>query len=619
MSTHKTILTSTLTLIVLALSTTTAAATPTRELVGTFGSLSDPSGIAVDLETGNVYVADRATDVVDVFGATGGAPAAGVPTQITGLHFEYGGGPAGIAVDNSCYEHEPRLTGSACEAFDPSYGDLYITSPDIPNPGSEGPQSVERFRLNSEHQKYELIEKIAIGNGLEVPLGVAVDSQGNIYVASYFSTAITELKTSGEVLGIGQGIVSYPGYVAMDDLGDVYVSEWNSGGVAKLKVDAAGSVTSEEPIELPTESAANATDPVAVDRSTGDVLVGDGSEIREYDAAGALQLEFGSAEAIGGSLAKAEAIAVNAETERFYVANAARGDVDVFGPVIQTPTASSVQPAAADATRTSVLVGGTVDPESGDASYHFEYVDAAGYESGAANPYGSGGRTESIALAPAHTDETVEGVPITSLTPGTTYHYRVVASNAAGTGYGPDETFTTAPATPPMASTGPAGDVSATGATLSGTVAPDGLPTSYAFEVGTDTNYGGAQLFGNAGSSTGEEAVTIGLQYLIPGTTYHYRLVATNVDGTSYGHDVTFTTPAIATPIIQPSPTALIPSPTIQFPSLTAGITKSQGASKAAKHKTKKKRKAERRKQPRGKAKTGNTKTGKAKTHKRKA
>ncbi len=616
MSTQRTILTSTLTLIALALSTTAAAAIPTRELIGTFGSLSDPTGIAVDLETGNVYVADDATETVNVFGATGGPPAAGVPTQITSLHFEHEGGPAGVAVDNSCYEHEPRLTGSACEAFDPSYGDLYIVTPYIPLPGSEGPEGVEKLKFNPQLKKYELIEKIAIGGG---PFGVTVDSQGNLYVASDFSTAITELKTSGEALGIGQSIVSYPGYVAVDDLGDVYVSEYNSGSVAKLKVDAAGSVTSEEPIELPTESAASGTDPVAVDRSTSDVIVGDGSEIREYDAAGALQLEFGSAEAIGGSLAKARAIAVNAETERFYVTNAARGDVDVFGPVIQTPTASSVQPAAADATRTSVLVGGTVNPESGDASYHFEYVDAAGYEAGAANPYGSGGRTESIALAAAHTDETVEGVPITGLAPGTTYHYRVVASNAAGTGYGPDETFTTTPPTPPLASTGPAGDVSATGATLSGTVAPEGLPTSYAFEVGTDTNYGGAQLFGNAGGSTGEEAVTIGLQYLIPGTTYHYRLVASNVDGTSYGHDVTFTTPGIATPILQPSPTALIPSPTIQFPSLTAGITKPQGAGKTSKQKTKKKRKGERRKQSKGKAKTGKRKTGKAKTHKRKA
>lgn len=33
-----------------------------------------------------------------------------------------------IAVDNSCAEQEPPLTGSACESFDPSYGDVYIVN-----------------------------------------------------------------------------------------------------------------------------------------------------------------------------------------------------------------------------------------------------------------------------------------------------------------------------------------------------------------------------------------------------------------------------------------------------------------------------------------------------------
>ena len=37
---------------------------------------------------------------------------------------------------------------------------------------------------------------------------------------------------------------------------------------------------------------------------------------------------------------------------------------------------------------------------------------------------------------------------------------------------------------------------------------------------------------------------------LVPGVTYHYRIKATNINGTSYGEDMTFTTPA-QLPIVQ--------------------------------------------------------------------
>ena len=80
---------------------------------------------------------------------------------------------------------------------------------------------------------------------------------------------------------------------------------------------------------------------------------------------------------------------------------------------------------------------------------------------------------------------------------------------------------------------------------------PDGLQTSYEFEVGPSSSYGGAQIFGNAGPDTGVETVTANLGELIPGITYHYRMVATNEDGTTYGADQSFTIPAVPSPIVQ--------------------------------------------------------------------
>ena len=184
-----------------------------------------------------------------------------------------------------------------------------------------------------------------------------------------------------------------------------------------------------------------------------------------------------------------------------------------------------------------------------------------------------GGRTATTALPAAHADESIERVVLSGLSPGMTYHYRLAVSNASGTVYGPDQTFTTAPATPPTVTTGAAGEVGTTSATLTGSVGPRGLATSYVFEVGTSTSYDGARLFGNAGSSSGEVQATAALQYLVPSTTYHYRLVATNFDGTTYGQDQSFTTPGVPSPVGQPATIPLIATPSVAFPSIAGATT----------------------------------------------
>ena len=51
---------------------------------------------------------------------------------------------------------------------------------------------------------------------------------------------------------------------------------------------------------------------------------------------------------------------------------------------------------------------------------------------------------------------------------------------------------------------------------------------------------------------TSMQGTITALTGLQPGSTYHYRLTATNPDGTSYGPDETFTTPAYSNPIVQP-------------------------------------------------------------------
>jgi hypothetical protein len=96
--------------------------------------------------------------------------------------------------------------------------------------------------------------------------------------------------------------------------------------------------------------------------------------------------------------------------------------------------------------------------------------------------------------------------------------------------------------------------VSAGGAILAGGVYANGLSTTYSWQYGTSTAYGQQTLATAIGSGPGPAAATGALSGLSAGTTYHYRLVAQNADGVSYGYDETFTTSAGA-PVNTGAPT----------------------------------------------------------------
>jgi phosphodiesterase/alkaline phosphatase D-like protein len=172
------------------------------------------------------------------------------------------------------------------------------------------------------------------------------------------------------------------------------------------------------------------------------------------------------------------------------------------------------------------------------------------------------------------------------LTPGTPYYYEFVATNSEGTTVGPLETFTTAPPTPPTATTGGASEVTLTTATVSGTIAARGLPTSYELDLGTDATYG-TSMYGEAGSGSEPAAIALALTGLAPGTTYHYRIDAINSDGRSYGADETFTTPVYDKPIVLPPTAPLLATPPIAFPAEGANTAKPT-IRKKHKHKHKK-------------------------------
>src|SRR5205807_135379 len=109
----------------------------------------------------------------------------------------------------------------------------------------------------------------------------------------------------------------------------------------------------------------------------------------------------------------------------------------------------------------------------------------------------------------------------------------------------------------PVVSTGNVQAVTATSATLTGTVNPDGEATTYYFQYGTSTAYGNTtpSPAASAGSGTTNVNASAAVVSLTPNTTYHYRLVATNASGTNTGADRAFKTPArVVTIAASPNP-----------------------------------------------------------------
>jgi phosphodiesterase/alkaline phosphatase D-like protein len=97
-------------------------------------------------------------------------------------------------------------------------------------------------------------------------------------------------------------------------------------------------------------------------------------------------------------------------------------------------------------------------------------------------------------------------------------------------------------ASSPNVTTGGASNQTNTSAVVAGTVNPNGSSTTYFFEYGLTNTYGLSSASHSAGSGTKSVAKKATLSGLIPGTRYHYRIVAQNKSGVGTGSDRTFTT-----------------------------------------------------------------------------
>jgi hypothetical protein len=195
----------------------------------------------------------------------------------------------------------------------------------------------------------------------------------------------------------------------------------------------------------------------------------------------------------------------------------------IGAPVVATSAATSVA-------SFSATLNGSVYPHGLTTTVYFQY--------GTTTSYG-------LTTAPQnHSGNTYQNIiaNVGTLSPNTVYHFRIVATNSAGTRFSADRTFTTlTPTGPPIVTTNAATNVASSSATLNGSLDPHGLATNVYFQYGTTISYGqSTPMQEQTGNMYRDIAANI--RNLGTNNTYHFRIVATNAAGTRFGSDRAFRT-----------------------------------------------------------------------------
>jgi DNA-binding beta-propeller fold protein YncE len=485
-----------------------------------------PNGVAVGA-TGDIYVADPANGVVDVFSSSG-----------TFLR-QLGSG---------------QLPSAVWVAVD-SAGNTYAT-------GSNG-----------------LVGFDAAGKCLDSctpidpagTLGVAIDSSDNVYVSE--GSKVAEYDSTGTRTTTFGGPTVDPGFAGLQLAFGVAV---NSSSEAVYVIDLFPDASNVNlgyifgPLvtvpDTTTEAATNLRPDAATLNGTVDP---DGAAVTSCEFEYGITTSYGQtvpcAESGGDIGTGTDPVPVHADISGltvdgtyFFRLVAGNADGSVLFPgaeLTTTPAVGLVPQAPSEDDGHSLQLNALVkDWSSALTGCHFEYVTEAGYQANGASfsDLKTGGSIPCDPEAseiPVDDAEHLVSAGLTGLIGNSPYRWRIVATSGNGTSSSAAQELTTAE-TPPIVETGAAGERTLTSAVLNGRLNPSGLQSSYFFEYGTTTSYGSRApaVSGAAGNGRSMVPVSEEIGGLQPGTPYHFRLVAENSAGTEFGADGSFQTVAAAAP-----------------------------------------------------------------------
>ncbi len=345
------------------------------------GQLSNPAGVAVNEETGDVYVADKGNNRVEEFDAEGKYLA-----QFNGSEAPTGqfSKPTGVAVDNST---------------SPAKGDVYVVDP--------GHRVVDVFDSTGKYLTQITGPSTPFAGE---PTGVAVDGSGDVWIP-----LAEGVNTVYELSPGGAGLVSQfaTEYTPRDGIA-VDAGGGSSSGFVYLLEEAGEHLTvytTEGAIVTRLVTAAAESLGLAVNVANHHLFVEPNKAHQGTTEYGAFGKPYGSP--IGGfgkNFYRLSGIAVNGRSGTFY--GSEEGDQVAIFPTFPAALTGEV---AAIAGSTASL-SGIVNPNGKPATYHFQYGETTAY--GSSTPPSPAGESE-IALP-----QTAEA---TGLVLGRTYHYRIVA------------------------------------------------------------------------------------------------------------------------------------------------------------------------------------------------
>ncbi len=491
------------------------------------GQLQKPRRAAVDFSTQDVFITD-ASGVVDVYSHSGGTT-----TYLT----QFGGGvlkePFGIAVDQDSgdvYVSDKGLAAIVRFSGDGAPVPTFSVDPTYVSPAPAATAVTPEQGLAS------FAAPIAI-DPLSGDLIVADTAQDRVKRFSPTGAYLSSFDGSA-----GGGGSTFTGLLdlAVDQAGEILIVDSGTGNfkdIIELKTtstveryDSAGNhLATLEGIHSPGAVAVDASNRVTVASNDASYYLNQPLKISVFDPSGHLvgsgvlpeTSTYGLTVAIAAG--PGDQIYTITLKDPFY---AQYGEVSArgFGPPSEVPGIATG--GASAVTRNAATISAQIEPAGGDpiGSCEFEYTDGITAKTLPCAPGGPFSASSDVSASPA------------GLAPQTTYRYSVKANNGEAL-EGATRAFTTASAVLDLA-TGPATGLTPTTATLNGSFDPDGKTTEYFFEYGPDDEYG--ETTAKATASSG--SVSAEIDGLAAYGTYHYRLVASNEIGTTTGRDLTFQT-----------------------------------------------------------------------------
>lgn len=503
------------------------------------GQLSSPQGIAIGQTDGAIYVTEQGSRRVQKFTLPANPADPVLFDRAWGADVNLPAGGSAFEICTVAANCKTAATGTTAGggALGANLGYLAVVPTGAPGAG----EIVVADAGNRRVQRYEPDGDFVHAFGWDV------DSAGLVGQLEKCTTTCRAGTPAGTA--VGQFPNNQPTRVAVDSNGFIYTVESASPFRLQRFNPAITSALNFCPDQTGGTGATTSPTDVYINPGNDNVYVSKGvpdTEDRDGDGNTTevlerriLQLDslctLVDAHGVGSLLPSLNGLGVKDSSGRIYVSASHR----VFILDTPVPPTATIDPVTTF-TANSATFTGSVNPNGLQTNYRFEYssddfatVKSAPLTDADAGPVGSNNAVQQ---------------DVVGLEPNTTYEVRLVATKSFGGGTvtTAPQPFTTTATQPRMIAAGTFPGGSDTGVILFATIDPEGQPTTYHFEYGTDASYGQSTPVESAGAGNAEQVQLVRLNGLDPDTTYHFKAVATNPSGTVESGDETFSTAASA-------------------------------------------------------------------------